>query len=132
MSLKDVGVYKDEHNIQFEYRLIRNLISVLYYPFIILILFSLVSAVYARFSSRNATLSGSFVQMMNGLLGDRGGLLTGTSFRIRPGKSFFVWLLAIIIIIASFLFLFYLQSIAISKSLHLISKSKDPFIQPER
>lgn len=131
MSLKDVGVYKDEHNIQFEYRLVRNLISVLYYPFIVLVALSLLSAVYARLSSRNSTLSGSFVQMMNGLLGDRGGLLTGTSFRIRPGKSFFVWILAIIVIIVSFLFLFYLQSIAISKSLYMISKSKDPFIHPK-
>lgn len=130
MSLKDVGVYKDEHDIQFEYRLVRNLISVLYYPFIVLVALSLLSAVYARLSSRNSTLSGSFVQMMNGLLGDRGGLLTGTSFRIRPGKSFFVWILAIIVIIVSFLFLFYLQSIAISKSLYMISKSKDPFIHP--
>ena len=96
MSVKDVGVYLKNTDTSVEYEMFSNIMSLLFYPFVILVLFSIVAAIYAFAvtDKKNATLAGSFVQMMNGILGDRGGLLNGPSFVIRPGKSFFVWIAA--------------------------------------
>jgi ABC-type amino acid transport substrate-binding protein len=131
MSIKDVGVYPEGSESQYEYRLIKKIVSVLFWPFIGLILLSLLSSIYAWIFSKKFNPAGAFIQMMNGILGDRGALMTGTQFTIKPGKNFTVWIMSIIILIASFAFLFYLQSIAISKSLDIISKNKDPFLYPE-
>lgn len=131
MSIKDVGVYPEGSESQYEYRLIKKIISVLFWPFIGLVLLSLLSSIYAWMFSKKFNPAGAFVQMMNGILGDRGALMTGTQFTVKPGRNFSVWIMSIVILIASFAFLFYLQSIAISKSLDIISKNKDPFLYPE-
>jgi hypothetical protein len=133
MSVKDVGVYLNDTHASVEYETFSRIVSLLMYPFVGLIILSIVSALYAYYVSdqKNTNLAGSFVQMMNGILGDRGGLLNGPAFIIRPGKTFFSWLVAIFVILLSFAFLFYIQSVAISKSLHIISNSKDPFTYPQ-
>ncbi len=131
MSIKDVGVYPDETDTQFEYRVIKRIGSVLLWPFIGLVLLSLISSIYAWTFSKKTNVAGAFVQMMNGILGDRGALMTGTQFTVKPGRGFVVWFVSIILLIVSFAFLFYLQSIAISKSIDVIQKNKDPFIYPE-
>jgi ABC-type amino acid transport substrate-binding protein len=131
MSIKDVGVYPEDSDAQYEYRLVKKIASVLLWPFLGLILLSLISSIYAYLFSRKFHFAGAFVQMMNGILGDRGSLISGNSFKVRPGKTVAAWALSILLLISSFAFLFYLQSIAISKSLDIISKNKDPFMFPE-
>lgn len=131
MSIKDVGVYPDETETQYEYRIIKRIASVLFWPFMGLVILSLLSSIYAWIFSKKTNLAGAFVQMMNGILGDRGALMTGTQFTVKPGKTFAVWIMSIFILILSFVFLFYLQSVAISKSIDIIQKNKDPFIYPE-
>lgn len=131
MSIKDVGVYPDETETQYEYRIIKRIAGVLFWPFMGLVILSLLSSIYAWIFSKKTNLAGAFVQMMNGILGDRGALMTGTQFTVKPGKTFSVWIMSIIILILSFVFLFYLQSVAISKSIDIIQKNKDPFIYPE-
>lgn len=134
MSVKDVGVYTLLGDTDaLDQRIFRKVISVLYYPFIGLIVLSLFSAIYAYYANslKRKNFSGAFVQMMNGILGDRGGLLNGPSFVIKSGTGVITWVLALIVVIVSFVFLFYLQSVAISKSLDIISKNKDPFSYPE-
>ena len=131
MSIKDVGVYPEDSDAQYEYRLVKKIASVLLWPFLGLILLSLISSIYAYLFSRKFHFAGAFVQMMNGILGDRGSLISGNSFKVRPGKTVAAWALSILLLISSFAFLFYLQSVAISKSLDIISKNKDPFMFPE-
>lgn len=134
MSVKDVGVYTlGDKEAALDQEIFRKIIELLYYPFVGLILLSFVSAIYAYFANdlKRNNFSGAFVQMMNGILGDRGGLLNGPSFVIKSGKNFFTWFFAILVVIISFVFLFYLQSVAISKSLDIISKNNDPFMYPE-
>lgn len=131
MSIKDVGVYPVDNDVQYEYRLIKKIASVLLWPLLGLILLSLLSSIYAYMFSRRFNLAGAFVQMMNGILGDRGSLISGNSFKVRPGKNVAAWSVSILILLSSFGFLFYLQSIAISKSLDIISKNKDPFMFPQ-
>jgi len=131
MSIKDVGVYPEDSDAQYEYRLVKKIASVLLWPFLGLILLSLISSIYAYLFSRRFHFAGAFIQMMNGILGDRGSLISGNSFKVRPGKTVAAWALSILLLISSFAFLFYLQSIAISKSLDIISKNKDPFMFPE-
>jgi len=130
MSIKDVGVYPEDSDAQYEYRLVKKIASVLLWPFLGLILLSLISSIYAYLFSRRFHFAGAFIQMMNGILGDRGSLISGNSFKVRPGKTVAAWALSILLLISSFAFLFYLQSIAISKSLDIISKNKDPFMFP--
>ena len=134
MSVKDVGVYtllNDDDAL--DQRVFRKVLSVLYYPFIGLIILSLFSAIYAYYANslKRKNFSGAFIQMMNGILGDRGGLLNGPSFVIKSGTGVITWILALLVVILSFVFLFYLQSVAISKSLDIISQNKDPFSYPE-
>ena len=131
MSIKDVGVYPEDSDAQYEYRLVKKIASVLFWPFLGLILLSLISSIYAYLFSRKFHFAGAFVQMMNGILGDRASLISGNSFKVRPGKTVAAWALSILLLISSFAFLFYLQSVAISKSLDIISKNKDPFMFPE-
>ena len=131
MSVKDVGVYLADSDTQYEYRLIRKIVSVLIWPFLGLIVLSLLSSLYAWMFSKKINFAGAFVQMMNAILGDRGSLMSGSSYKVSPGKTLASWALSILIVIVSFVFLFYLQSIAISKSLDVISKNKDPFMFPE-
>ena len=131
MSIKDVGVYPADSDAQYEYRLVKKIASVLFWPFLGLLLLSLISSIYAYLFSKKFHLAGAFVQMMNGILGDRASLISGNSFKVRPGKNIAAWTLSILLLVSSFAFLFYLQSIAISKSLDIISKNKDPFMFPE-
>lgn len=131
MSVKDVGVYSDDKDTHFEYKILRKVGGVLFWPFIGLILLSLISSIYAIVFSKKSNFAGAFVQMMNGILGDRGALMTGTQFTVKPGKTVTVWLFSIIVLLVSFAFLFYIQSVAISKSLDIISKNKDPFLFPD-
>jgi ABC-type amino acid transport substrate-binding protein len=131
MSVKDVGVYKIDGDMSIEYRVFKKIMEILYYPFIILIILTLISTLYVSFVSKKSSYIGSFAQMLNGILGDRGGLLNGTSFVIKPGKDLFTWAFAVLIIVISFAFLFYVQTVAISKSLDVINKNKDPFLYPE-
>lgn len=131
MSVKDVGVYLEDKDSHFEYKILRKVGGVLFWPFIGLILLSLISSVYAIVFSKKSNFAGAFVQMMNGILGDRGALMTGTQFTVKPGKTITVWFFSIVILLVSFAFLFYIQSVAISKSLDIISKNKDPFLFPD-
>ena len=131
MSVKDVGVYTDESNTQFEFRIFKKLGEILFYPFIGLVLLSMITSLYAILFQKKTNFSGAFIQMLNAILGDRGSLLSGTQFKVAPNKSIIIWILTFIVILISFIFLFYLQSVAISKSLHVISKNKDPFLFPE-
>lgn len=131
MSVKDVGVYSEDEDSHFEYKILKKVGGVLFWPFVGLILLSLISSLYAIIFSKKSNFAGAFVQMMNGILGDRGALMTGTQFTVKPGKTFIVWIVSILVLLVSFVFLFYIQSIAISKSLDIISKNKDPFLFPE-
>ena len=134
MSVKDVGVYlSDYSNESIEYALLRKIMNILYYPLLILIVLSILFTIYANFSSitKNTTFFGSYLQMFNAILGDKSGLINGSSYKIDGSRGFFIFIFGIIVVLGSFLFLFYIQSVSISKSLDLISKNKDPFAYPE-
>ena len=134
MSVKDVGVYlADYSNESLEYALFRKIINILYYPLLVLIILSILFTLYANFASvtSKTTFMGGYLQMINAILGDKGGLVDGPSYRIDGSRSMFIFIFGLVVVIGSFLFLFYIQSVSISKSLDLISKNKDPFAFPQ-
>lgn len=134
MSVKDVGVYKSDYsNESIEYALLRKIVNILYYPLIVLIVISVLFTIYANFASvtNKTTFMGSYLQMLNAILGDKGGLVDGPSYKIDGSRSLFIFIFGLVVVFGSFLFLFYIQSISISKSLDLISKNKDPFAFPQ-
>jgi hypothetical protein len=131
MAIKDVGVYMTDSDTHLEMNLIKKVGSILYRPFIGLIILSILFTLYVKlFSSSKTSYSGAFLQMLNGILGDRSGLFSGPSYSLKPSRSWIAILLGVFMVVVTFLYLFYLQSIAITKSIQIISKNQDPFLYP--
>ena len=131
MARKDVGVYKPTDKTYLEFELIKKVGNVLFWPLIGLFIVAFIASIYAyMFSKKKVTYSGAFLQMLNGILGDRGGLFSGVSYKVIPKNNSLKVFFGILIVIFTFFYLFYLQSIAITKSLQVISKNKDPFLYP--
>jgi len=127
MSMKYVGVYSHEDTEALEYTLLKKTLSVLYYPFIVLFIIALFGTIFVGLTNKKSNILGTFTQMINGFLGDKRALLDGSYFVINPDKNILYWVIGIVILLLSFIFLFYLQAVAISKSLDIIQFDNDPF-----
>jgi len=132
MSIKDVGVYETSNvSNQFRYNTLKNFSLMIYKPLIVIIILIIMFSFAVWFTTSNTKLAGSFVQMMNGILGDRGSLLEGSSFNLNPGKNITSFIFSMVLLLSTFTFLFYLQSAIVSQSVNIISSNKDPFAHPE-
>ena len=123
---KNVGVYINNDN-EYNIDIYEKILDVLYYPLLFLIFGSiLISSFNYIYKNNKSSYLNVYLQTINSFLGDKSGIITGKYYTINP-NSIFTWLLALIIVIILFVFAFYIQTIAISKSLNILEENKDPF-----
>lgn len=134
-SEKMVGVYSniDDTGTSLDYNILTKIFQVLKYPLFIFFIISVLMAVQGYFyrRSKKDTFLDVWAQALNGIFNDGGGKLNGNVYQIITRKHYLQWVFVIIMIIFSFGILFYLQTVAISKSLDILERNKDPFAFPE-
>ena len=134
-SEKMVGVYSnvDDTGVSLDYNIWSKILQVLQYPLLGLFGFSVLMALQGYYYRRNKsdTFLDVWAQALNGIFNDGGGKLNGNVYQIVTRKNYLQWFFVIIMIIVSFIILFYLQTIAISKSLDILERNNDPFAFPE-
>lgn len=134
-SEKMVGVYSniDDTGTTLDYNIWSKVLEVLKFPLLFVFGFSILMAIQGYFYRRNKndTFLDVWAQSLNGIFNDGGGKLNGNVYQIVTRKNYFQWIFVIIMIIASFIIIFYLQTIAISKSLDILERNNDPFAYPE-
>ena len=133
-SEKIVGVYKntDDSGMSLDYSIWVKIFYILRIPLLIFIIISFIMAIQGYYyrNSKKTTFLDVYAQALNAIFNDGGGKLNGNVYRIVTGKNYLQWIIMIIIIVISFASLFFLQTVAISKSLDIIEKNKDPFAFP--
>ena len=131
---KLVGVYKntDDSGMSLDYSIWIKIFYILRIPLLIFIIISFIMAIQGYFyrNSKKTTFLDVYAQALNAIFNDGGGKLNGNVYRIITGKNYLQWVFIMIIIIISFASLFFLQTVAISKSLDIIEKNRDPFAFP--
>lgn len=134
-SEKMVGVYSnvDDTGASLDYNIWGKILDVLKIPLLVLFGFSILMAVqgYIYRRDKKDTFLDVYAQALNGIFNDGGGKLNGNVYQIVTRKNYLQWILIMIVIIFSFVILFYLQTIAISKSLDILERNNDPFAYPE-
>lgn len=128
---KNVGVYVKDSTV-LEYNVVDKLADILRYPIIFVIVASILITFFNYFfKTKNASFIDVYIQTINSFLGDKSGIISGKNYNIYAKNSIFIGLISLTVILILFLFLFYMQTIVISKSLNVLEENKDPFSFPK-